>query len=674
MKASEDILRSWKEIGAYLCRNEATVRRWEKEEGLPVHRHSHKIRSSVYAYPREIDSWQAARAANPPREAAHLFVRKAAVVALTTCALAAAVLLWRGAGSRLLRPLVEAAAEDVIARRLWSGTENDASILLNGRVRGSVIFDTDWYTGNIVSLDTSTGARQVITRKQDGWNSGDYGHSPVPSPDGSRIAFTWAAGNKEELRVAPVSGGAGDALLSNPESSYLQAFDWTADGRRILIALKRSDRSSQLALVSYPDGKLQALKSPQGLHPRRASLSPDSRYVIYDAPTRLGAPERDIFLLRIESGDETALIKDPSNDHSAIWMPDGRGIAFISDRGTTAGVWMLPMSGDRPAGPPRLLKSGLDRGTLVGIGSEGAILVGANTGRHGLYLAEADFTQGKLVGEPQLLRERFMASGSLAWSRDGTKLSTLIRNEAAHGAGIVIRDLGTGKERVLYPGFRQVRWAAEWSADGRRFLIAAEDWNQRAGVFLVDAASGDARLVINVDRSQWSGPCIHPVWLGKKDEIVCMDFRDGASRVYLRDMKSGRERDLHNAAEGSVTGGFALASPDGAWVTFRRQRNSTWELVVVSADRGPAKVLKSGSTPGALVPLSWTADSRSILMRDGAFEVWQIPRDGGPARSLTRHWKGSILEWLRVHPDNRRMAVRVSERTAEIWALKLAGM
>ena len=48
LSKSEEPLNSWKEIGAYLQRNEATARRWEKEEGLPIHRHSHKRRASVY--------------------------------------------------------------------------------------------------------------------------------------------------------------------------------------------------------------------------------------------------------------------------------------------------------------------------------------------------------------------------------------------------------------------------------------------------------------------------------------------------------------------------------------------------------------------------------------------------------------------------------------------------
>src|SRR5713101_5258408 len=49
-------LDSWKEIAAYLKRDESTVRRWEKE-GLPVHRHTHKRKATVYAHKSEIDTW-----------------------------------------------------------------------------------------------------------------------------------------------------------------------------------------------------------------------------------------------------------------------------------------------------------------------------------------------------------------------------------------------------------------------------------------------------------------------------------------------------------------------------------------------------------------------------------------------------------------------------------------
>src|SRR5689334_1680065 len=49
-------LDSWKAIAAYLKRDERTVRRWQ-DQGLPIHRHVHKKRASVYAYKSEIDAW-----------------------------------------------------------------------------------------------------------------------------------------------------------------------------------------------------------------------------------------------------------------------------------------------------------------------------------------------------------------------------------------------------------------------------------------------------------------------------------------------------------------------------------------------------------------------------------------------------------------------------------------
>ena len=64
-EASPDRLESWKEIAAHLRRSVRTVRRWEAQEGLPVHRHMHRSQASVYAFKSEIDSWLQKRAAAP---------------------------------------------------------------------------------------------------------------------------------------------------------------------------------------------------------------------------------------------------------------------------------------------------------------------------------------------------------------------------------------------------------------------------------------------------------------------------------------------------------------------------------------------------------------------------------------------------------------------------------
>jgi TolB-like protein/Flp pilus assembly protein TadD len=56
-----DRLDSWKDVAAYLKRDVSTVQRWERREGLPVHRHLHDKLGSVYAFRSELDVWSRSR-------------------------------------------------------------------------------------------------------------------------------------------------------------------------------------------------------------------------------------------------------------------------------------------------------------------------------------------------------------------------------------------------------------------------------------------------------------------------------------------------------------------------------------------------------------------------------------------------------------------------------------
>ena len=87
-------LDSWKAIAAHLKRDVATVRRWEKDLGLPVHRVAGGGRS-VFAYPDQIDAWLhtdpktstvAAAPPAPPRDR-----RSTAIAAAATLVLALAM-------------------------------------------------------------------------------------------------------------------------------------------------------------------------------------------------------------------------------------------------------------------------------------------------------------------------------------------------------------------------------------------------------------------------------------------------------------------------------------------------------------------------------------------------------------------------------------------------------
>jgi len=60
-KSRPDRLASWKEIAAYLGVTARTAQRWERSEGLPVHRQMHATLGSAYALRPELDAWLASR-------------------------------------------------------------------------------------------------------------------------------------------------------------------------------------------------------------------------------------------------------------------------------------------------------------------------------------------------------------------------------------------------------------------------------------------------------------------------------------------------------------------------------------------------------------------------------------------------------------------------------------
>jgi len=111
-------LDSWKEIAAFFRRDQRTVKRWEKERALPVHRIPGSGRSGVYAYPHELRHWLeqdgtlAAEIPNGPRAATAALASPAAPAAelahprrpvlFLVLLLGAAGVLWVAAAARQL--------------------------------------------------------------------------------------------------------------------------------------------------------------------------------------------------------------------------------------------------------------------------------------------------------------------------------------------------------------------------------------------------------------------------------------------------------------------------------------------------------------------------------------------------------------------------------------------
>lgn len=102
-------LDTWKEIGAFLGRDERTAKRWEKERGLPVHRVPGTGRATVFAYTGELTRWlhrdEGPAATTPalpnePEPARHRRVGLITAVAIAVVGIAVVLLLVRPFSSR----------------------------------------------------------------------------------------------------------------------------------------------------------------------------------------------------------------------------------------------------------------------------------------------------------------------------------------------------------------------------------------------------------------------------------------------------------------------------------------------------------------------------------------------------------------------------------------------
>jgi tetratricopeptide (TPR) repeat protein len=126
-------LDSWKEIAAYLGKVERTVKRWEADRGLPIHRLPGGGRASVYAYTRELDEWLKSRKALKSEGALEAF-QEDAVTGESSGAAFDSADASAMAGSRVL----EASASQSVLKRNW--VLAFCGLLLAGVVGAAVYF------------------------------------------------------------------------------------------------------------------------------------------------------------------------------------------------------------------------------------------------------------------------------------------------------------------------------------------------------------------------------------------------------------------------------------------------------------------------------------------------------------------------------------------------------
>jgi serine/threonine-protein kinase len=102
------------------------------------------------------------------------------------------------------------------------------------------------------------------------------------------------------------------------------------------------------------DGTASTFPSPAGVH-ETPRVSPDGTHVAM--VIRSGPFSREVWVLELLSGRRTKLTADGSQNHSPVWSPDGRELAFASNRTGLQSIFVQSVAAKRE---PRLLLGGQD--------------------------------------------------------------------------------------------------------------------------------------------------------------------------------------------------------------------------------------------------------------------------------------------------------------------------
>ena len=336
----EKPLQSWKEIAAYLERDERTAMRWEKEDGLPVRRLRAGGKAGVYAYPSEIEAWRSRRGPATPAKA-----KKWLPVAAVAAGLAAAVwFIDRGPIMNPPSPRAEAAGVVGMTERLVSG--NSLAFRGSPFPDGRRISCVNWVdNGALAICDLESG--EIVSLTKHSTEKTEFTYYSVVSPDGGKIAYTALFDGLWELRIVDVDAEqpykTARTLHRSENTHYIDPFAVTPDLQHVLALFSLSGEA-RLVFVSVEDGTLTQLKSLAWRWPEHVSVSADGRWIAYDSAVSRGSQDRDIFLLSADGSREAQIVRRKGLDTRPIFAPNG-DLLFVSDRSGDLGLWRLPMDG-----------------------------------------------------------------------------------------------------------------------------------------------------------------------------------------------------------------------------------------------------------------------------------------------------------------------------------------
>lgn len=554
-------LDSWKEIAAYLGRGIRTVQRWEREEGLPVHRLAHAERGSVFADPAELTDWWNSRQIAPP-------VRPSS------------------AAGTVVEPRLRRVTSTTAAT-FWPALSSDARM---------VVYVSDAGLDGAspqVWLQQVGGSAVQLTR-----NMRDCAE-PTFSADDTRVIFTAAADSTRHVYEMPALGGRPRVLKRAARNGR-----FSPDGKWLVyLAI---DSRDDVRLVSS-DGKERVLAT--GLvDVSFATWSDDSRRLLV-----VGHPDpsadRDCWIVPVDGGaavDTGVLRQARQRDLVIISMAiawTGDSIFFTAAGRQGIHVWRQRISPTTyvATGSPELMTPGGESEYFPTVSRHRLGFVGVHTDTN-MWCVGIDSRTGKADGAPRRLTRGAGLVSHFSVSRDGNVLAYFAAGPS--GVELRVRDMQRGTDAVLEGEAGISRGFPVISLDGKRiaFGMLVPGPPVRRPVFVANLANGVARQIFEDCGGRAR------LWLDD-DRLLAETFGSGLNSFVVLDTRTATQRPLLSSRDRRLSN--PRLSPDARWLAFDATPPGGSPSVIVARLDG-----NQAADETAWVPVA-TAASHPFWSRDG---------------------------------------------------------